>query len=112
MSYIGVNLHFLDKNFNFCNYNLGTRIVSQSHTSENTAKIIENILKEFEFNNFNDLTIVSDAACNMIKASEILKAKHYICFAHSLHNILIYSIDIYDKLLENCRYIIRKFKYK
>jgi len=94
-SFLTLTIHFIDQDFKLKDYVLKTIEVRDSHTGENTAKIINTVLEEFniKFKAGLGTFAVSDAARNMKKTAIELSLPHLCCFAHILHNTLIKSFE-------------------
>ena len=109
-SYISVTAHFIDDNWNMVAYVLATRHMKVSHTADNIAIELKEILRDWDLSERTP-SIVTDEGANVIKAVKLLKWHHLTCFAHKLNLCLNrYGIDLVPdvfRLVNKCKEIVK-----
>lgn len=109
-SYIGVTVHYIDKNFEPQQILLEFKGLNETHTSANLAKELKRVTDEWDLTNKVNFAI-SDNARNIVKAIETeLGWKHYGCYAHSLNLIVSGALRPLEELIENIKKIVAHFK--
>ena len=84
-SYVTITCHYIDINWEICNFVLQTRLLSDSHTGINIAQVLLEAGREWRFAD-KDSALVSDNASNMtVAAAETKYSKHIKCLAHTLN---------------------------
>jgi hypothetical protein len=113
VGYITVTAHFINDKVKMISRVLTTRIVEESHTSENLAEILKAIFAEFKIPLTKIVAVVTDNAANIVKTiKDILKLKHVPCFAHTLSlavKAAIHDDPQFSALIEKCRNIVTYF---
>lgn len=108
--FLTVTIHFFNQNI-LKSYVLTTCDVPTSHTGENLAEIMTNILTEWKI-----LTkvsaIVTDNGANMVKMCDLLGIRHMPCFAHTLNLTLEDSMKLsqVEDITNKCKAIVKFFK--
>ena len=82
-TYLGITVHFINEDWELMTRVLQTSELKDSHTGENVAVAFLNVTKEWSFQDKLS-AIVTDNACNLIRAMDILKWTHLPCAAHTL----------------------------
>jgi hypothetical protein len=112
-SYITVNCHGLTNDWKLFCFNLGTKHIEDSHTSENLKVLIEKILIEFDLKN-KTLFGIHDNANNMILVSRLLGLEDIRCFAHTwdlaFKDSLI-SCHTIQSIISKCQKIVGHFNH-
>ncbi|CAH1107682.1 unnamed protein product [Psylliodes chrysocephalus] len=109
-SYMAVTVHFISNNFQTKSILLDCIHLPQSHTSENLAKELKQIVVSWGLQN-QILLAISDNAANIKKAiQDILKWKHLGCYAHTLNLIVGDALSVVDDFLKKIRQLVGHFK--
>jgi hypothetical protein len=88
----------------------GCSLITGSHTSENLAENIKNMIAKFKLSN-KVLIAVTDNACNIKKAiNSHLQWKHFGCYAHTLNLIVQDSLEEVQELVNKIKTIVGHFK--
>ena len=82
-TYLGITVHFINEDWELMTRVLQTSELKDSHTGENVAVAFLNVTKEWSFQDKLS-AIVTDNACNLIRAMDILKWTHLPCAAQTL----------------------------
>lgn len=108
--FLTVTVHFFYKNI-LKSYVLTTCDVPTSHTSENLAKIMRDLLTEWKILG-KISAIVTDNAANMVKMCDLLGIRHMPCFAHTLNLTLDDSMKLsqVENITNKCKTIVKFFK--
>lgn len=86
-SYLSLTAHFITPSWKLQTYCLRTIYMPESHTGENLAAMIRNILKEYDVTLDRVVSITTDSGRNMVKAcDELTPIVRVPCFGHILHN--------------------------
>lgn len=105
-SYIGVTVHYIDKNFEPQQTLLECKGLNESHTSVNLAKELKRVTDEWNITSKVNFAI-SDNARNIVKAIDTeLGWKHYGCYAHSLNLTVAAALKPMEELIENVKKIV------
>ncbi|CAK1598491.1 unnamed protein product [Parnassius mnemosyne] len=100
-NYIGVTVHYIDKNFEPQQILLECKGLNETHTSANLAKELKRVTDEWNLTHKVNFAI-SDNARNIVKAIETeLGWKHYGYYAHSLNLIVSGALRPLEELIEN-----------
>ncbi|CAH1959714.1 unnamed protein product [Acanthoscelides obtectus] len=109
-SYLTITCHFVS------NHQLHAEVLPTkpltngvNHTSENIAASIQEIIDEWEIDH-NITSIVTDNAASMIKACELLKKKHFPCYAHTLNLVVQDNMKLIQPILKKCKDIVTFIK--
>lgn len=112
VSYIAVTAHFLDNNFNLYTVLLQCRSIDVSHTSDNLALLLSDIVQSWGIQD-QILLAVSDNAINIKNAIKVkLNWNYFGCFAHTLNLIVKDGLKTEEisKILNKIKQIVRHFK--
>lgn len=109
-SFLTVTIHFFNKDI-LKSYVLTTCDVPTSHTSENLAEIMSNLLTEWKILG-KISAIVTDNGPNMVKMCDLLGIRHMPCFAHTLNLTLDDSLKLsqVEDITKKCKVIVTFFK--
>ena len=91
--YLSLTVHFLTPTWKLQCYCLRTIYLPDSHTGQNIATMIRNILHEYGIHLAAVVSITTDSGKNMVKACEELELLRVPCFGHILHNSINASTD-------------------
>lgn len=110
-SFLTVTCHFIDKDYKIHTAVLSTNKMETNHTSENIAKEINIIIKDWDIDG-KVVALVTDNASSMIKVCQILKIRHHPYFAHPLNLVVsdIFKHDDVDCVIKKCKNIVTFFK--
>ena len=104
-SYVGVNVHYIDKDWVRRKINIGCKKFDESHTGEALANFIENMTTEWGI--YEKIYVpVTDSAANMVKMFEFLPWDRADCGNHSLQLVIndeILSMPSWEALTTKCR---------
>lgn len=85
-SYVTVTAHFINEDWEMKDIVLQTTEFKKSHTAENVAEVIDNILREYNVSHESVLAITTDNAGNYINAVERhLQVTDLPCMAHTIN---------------------------
>ncbi|XP_078331137.1 E3 SUMO-protein ligase ZBED1-like [Crassostrea virginica] len=85
-SFITITAIFLDSDWSLQNFVLQTRVLSENHTGENIADMLQQAVEEWGLPSNPRPPIVTDNASNMEKAGIMFQAEYHIkCYAHTLN---------------------------
>jgi len=110
-SYETVTCHYINKDWELQNKVLQTRIMTESHTGEHIAAMLENCLKEWHINGKTGV-LVTDNASNMNTAAKLTSIPvHLKCFAHTLNlaSQKAMKVDKISRVLVKIRRIVAFF---
>ena len=102
-SYMNVTCHFIDNSWQLKSYALETAHLSVSHTAENIASRISEVV-----------ALVADNASNAVAAARLPRWKRILCFVHTLNFIVKGVLEANSKLtaLKNkCKDIVTFFHH-
>ncbi|KAL4460785.1 hypothetical protein ABPG72_002906 [Tetrahymena utriculariae] len=108
--------HWIDQQFSLLNKVLQTKEVTESHTGEHMSELVNEILAEFKIAEQKLIfkSVSTDKGSNNVKCFNSYKKdwKHYICFAHTIHNniLQIYKIEPYNSIISKVRNISKIFR--
>ena len=103
--YLGVNIHFINEDWERVIYNIGCVPLDCSHTGAKMAELTEglaqdwNILDKISF-------MVRDSAANMVRMGDIVVWNHGDCTNHTLQNNIkdeLFGMTSVQNLVEKCR---------
>ena len=83
-SYVTITAHYISKDWQIVSHVLQTRAVYESHTGAHMARLLLDVVEEWQLTD-KSVVLVTDNAANMICAAEIGKFPHVKCFAHTLN---------------------------
>lgn len=111
-SYIATTGHYIDKDFNLKTVLLECSVFKESHTSENLAKQLKDVVDEWEITAKVSI-VVSDNASNITSAiTKCLKWNHFGCYAHKL-NLIVHDAlnsDEIQTIIKRVKVIVSYFK--
>lgn len=83
-SYVTITAHYISEDWKIVSHVLQTRAVYESHTGAHMARLLLDVVEEWQLTD-KSVVLVTDNAANMISAAEIGKFPHVKCFAHTLN---------------------------
>ena len=83
-SYVTITAHYISENWQIVSNVLQTRAVYESHTGAHMARLLLDVVEEWQLKDKSSV-LVTDNAANMISAAEIGKFPDVKCFAHTLN---------------------------
>jgi len=93
--FIGLTCHFINANFKLNSACLGCIELSEDHTGENIADVVQILFLDYEIPDRKICSIVTDYGSNMLKAVRNLNIQHVACFGHDLNTAVsrIFNMD-------------------
>lgn len=93
--FIGLTCHFINANFKLTSDCLGCIELSEDHTGENIADVVQMLFLDYEIPDRKICSIVTDYGSNMLKAVRNLNIPHVACFGHALNTAVsrIFNMD-------------------
>jgi hypothetical protein len=105
-----VTVHFLDENFKMQSVLLTCSIFDKSHMSDNLAKELLTIAKDWTIEG-KIVLAVSDNAANIKSAIQNRTPwKFFGCYAHTLNLIVEDAMKLVDNVIGNVKTIVSHFK--
>jgi len=92
--YIGITVHYIDKNWILQTYCLTCTSLDVDHTSFNIRDIIESTLVDWDIQISKISGATTDNGTNVIKAVELLGINGISCFGHTLNNGVMSSMSL------------------
>nr|XP_012224904.1 PREDICTED: zinc finger BED domain-containing protein 4-like [Linepithema humile] len=86
-SYISFTIHYINEDFQLKHAALNVKHFPGSHTGENIAKIITEMIEEWHLNDKNYI-IIRDSGANIKKATKNLDIQNESCFIHTLQLVV------------------------
>uniref|UniRef100_A0A9J7ZZ58 Zinc finger BED domain-containing protein 1-like n=1 Tax=Cyprinus carpio carpio TaxID=630221 RepID=A0A9J7ZZ58_CYPCA len=83
-SYVTITSHYISEDWKIVSHVLQTRAVYESHTGAHMARLLLDVVEEWQLTD-KSVVLVTDNAANMISAAEIGKFPHVKCFVHTLN---------------------------
>ncbi|XP_067281156.1 E3 SUMO-protein ligase ZBED1-like [Pseudorasbora parva] len=83
--YMSFTVHFLTQDFELKARCLGVVYFPESHTSENIAHGLREVLASWNLKEENQVSITTDNGANVVKATEVNNWVRLQCFGHRLH---------------------------
>ncbi len=83
--YMSYTVHFLTQDFELRTRCLGVVYFPESHTSENIAHGLRDVLASWNLKEENQVSITTDNGANVVKATELNNWVRLQCFGHRLH---------------------------
>ena len=110
-AFIGITVHFMDRQFNLHHRTLGILRFQGSHTGIAIRNAVHSAVSRF-VNISNILSITTDGASNMIAFAEASQIPRLSCFAHSLQLIIRAGLDSVSiqTTIKACRRIVEFFR--
>jgi hypothetical protein len=110
--YLTVTVHYISEKMKMVSRVLSTWCVEVSHTAENLAKELMDLVVEWQLTG-KIVAVVTDNAYNIVKAvNEINNWRHVPCFAHSLSLAVKDAIKKNKTLLRKSNLLTINFKTK
>ncbi|KAI4892351.1 hypothetical protein NFI96_018662 [Prochilodus magdalenae] len=111
-NYLGVTVHFTDKEWNLQSFALTVSKTETRNYAEACADHFLDVTKEWNITE-KLTTLGTDSARNMIAAARLLPFEHVPCMAHSLQRTVTVSLrdSGFESLLAKCRKIVGHFKH-
>ena len=112
--YLSLTVHFITPSWTLQTYCLRTIYMPESHTGENLAVMIRNILREYEVTLDRVVSITTDSGRNMVKAcDELTSLTRVPCFGHILHNAINFGTkdDKVESTLKSVRSVVTAFSH-
>jgi len=110
--FMTITCHYVDNSYNLVSAVLCTCQIQGNHTGENIAAAL---LEKFQFWGIEHkiVTIVGDSAANMICACNVLKIKHFPCFAHAMNLVVqdAYKHPAVAGLIAQCKRLVSHFRH-
>ncbi|KAL4130609.1 hypothetical protein QTP88_008030 [Uroleucon formosanum] len=93
--FIGLTCHFINVNFKLISACLGCIELSEDHTGENIADVLQMLILDYEIPDWKICSMVTDYGSNMLKAVRNLNIPHVACFGHALNTAVsrIFNMD-------------------
>lgn len=111
LGYITVTCHFIDSSWKLRSMVLSTSHLTNDHTAENIADVLQSIAEEWGIDN-KVVAIVTDNASNIVAAVRLSGWKHIPCFAHTLNLVVTDSLasdSCLPDIQKKCRDIVSYF---
>ncbi|KAJ8916450.1 hypothetical protein NQ315_014667 [Exocentrus adspersus] len=109
-NFMGITVHFIDENFKMRSKLLKCVKFEGPHTATEIAAELKRTATEWEIID-KILIVVSDNASNVTKAiTDVLKLKHYGCFAHTLNLVVQDALKSQSAIIEKIKTIVNHFK--
>jgi hypothetical protein len=103
--FIGLTCHFVNTNFKLGSACLGCIELSEDHTGENIADVLQMLILDYEIPNWKICSTTTDYGSNMLKAVRNLNIAHVACFGHALNTAVSRIFD-----MDNVKDVIQKVK--
>ena len=98
------SFHFITPTWKLQAYCLRIIYMPESHSGENLAAMIRNILREYDITLDRVVSITTDSGRNMVKACDEFDSLVRVpCFGHILHNSVNNSTNKDQKLTETLK---------
>lgn len=111
--FLSLTVHYITPTWNLQSFCLRTIYLPQSHTGENIAAMLRNVLREYNIQLENCVSITTDSGSNMVKACKELPMVRIPCFGHILHNSICTSTkqDKVTETLKGVRSVVTTFSH-
>lgn len=83
--YMSFTVHYITENFEMKTRCLETAYFPESHTGENIAATLRDVLTSWGLKEEQQICITTDNGANVVKAAELNKWERLQCFGHRLH---------------------------
>ena len=81
-----VTAHFLNRNWDLCDYLLSTKMISEAHTGETLGNSLASLIQEWNLRRPSGIPVVTDKASYMdIAVSTAKLGPHIKCFANTIY---------------------------
>lgn len=87
--YLGITIHFIDKDYTLRSIVLALREFPVPHTAEGYTALVNSVVEEFGLPILYMLLMTTDRAAVMLKFARDLELPHASCAAHGLHNAVL-----------------------
>ena len=107
--YLSSTIHFITPSWKLRTFCLKTLYMPESHTGENVALMIHNILTEYNIQLSSLTSFTTDNGANMKVAIRHLEVTRIPCFGHILHNAINTSVKAVEKvqeMIKQCKVIV------
>jgi Protein of unknown function (DUF 659) len=110
--FLGITIHFIDKNWVLKHFTLDLFRFKGSHTGQSIANEIYKIIEEFGLQN-RVISMTTDNASNMTACAKALENKfdhtfiHYRCVAHILNLIVTAGLNVINTPIKKLRKLIK-----
>jgi len=84
-SYISFTLHYINEEYQLKHYLLETKEFTESHTGDNIAEEMRNIISEWELGSVDLIAATTDNVSNIKATLQSLQCLHMPCFSHVLN---------------------------
>jgi hypothetical protein len=91
--FVAVTCHFIDTNWNLKSVCLACSLLTESHTAENLAENMRNVLNDWSLNVANVTCCTTDNAANVVNSITYLKVCHLPCFGHTVNIGVNHALD-------------------
>lgn len=109
-SFMAVTAHYITEQFEFKSVLLQCSNLPGSHTAAVLASELKDILTEWNLTNKVNFA-VSDNASAIVKAMEdILKLRHYGCYAHKLNLIVQNAVALMEETINKVKKIVAHYR--
>lgn len=86
-SYVSFTIHYINEDFQLKHVVLNVKHFPGSHTEENIANIITEMIEEWHLNDKNYI-LIRDSGANIKKAAKDLDIQNESCFIHTLQLVM------------------------
>jgi hAT family C-terminal dimerisation region/Protein of unknown function (DUF 659)/Domain of unknown function (DUF4413) len=113
--FLGITIHFIDKNWVLKHFTLDLFRFKGSHTGQSIANEIYKIIEEFGLQN-RVISMTTDNASNMTACAKALENKfdhtfiHYRCVAHILNLIVTAGLNVINTPIKKLRKLIKAIR--
>lgn len=111
--FIGLTCHFINANFKLSSVCLGCIELSEDHTGENIADVIQILFLDYEIPDWKICSVVTDYGSNMLKAVRNLNISHVACFGHALNTAVsrIFNMEDIKEVIQKVKLIHNIFAH-
>ncbi|XP_060882143.1 E3 SUMO-protein ligase ZBED1-like [Metopolophium dirhodum] len=111
--FIDVTCHFINDNFKLTSASLGRIELSEDHTGENIADVVQMLFLDYEIPDRKICSIVTDYGSNMLKAVRNLNIPYVACFGHALNTAVsrIFNMDEIKDVVHKVKFIHNIFAH-
>lgn len=86
--FLGVTCAFINDDWELASYTLTCREADFSHTAENIATMLEEVMGDYNIDKNKVVAVTTDRAANMLAAVRTLGVCHVPCFAHVINSVV------------------------
>lgn len=111
--FIGLTCHFINAKFKLGSACLGCIELSEDHTGENIADVVQMLILDYEIPAWKICTIITDYGSNMLRAVQNLNIPHVACFGHALNTAVsrIFNMDEVKNVIHKVKLIHNIFAH-